>query len=70
MNSTDFKAPMGIHCGAPLRLTLHGPHSVLRKVSKALRVRINPFIDEHGPYVVIEKVTPEEVMIIAQILDG
>lgn len=54
----------------PSRLTLHGPHAVLRKISRALRVRIDPGLDVHGPYVVIDDVTPAEVAIIAQILDG
>ena len=54
----------------PSRLTLHGPHAVLRKISRALRVRIDPGLDVHGPYVVIENVTPAEVMIIAVILEN
>lgn len=53
----------------PSRLTLHGTHAVLRKISRALRVRIDPGLDIHGPYVVIDDVTPDEVMIIAEILE-
>jgi hypothetical protein len=55
--------------GLPARLKLHARHSVLRKVSTALRVRINPSMDELGPYVVIDDVSSAEVLIIAQILE-
>jgi|3_EtaG_2_1085321.scaffolds.fasta_scaffold20190_2 hypothetical protein len=55
--------------GLPARLKLHARHSVLRKVSTALRVRINPSMDELGPYVVIDDVTSADVLIIAQILE-
>lgn len=52
----------------PARLKLHARHSVLRKMSTALRVRISPSMDIHGSYIVIDDVTPEEVSVIAQIL--
>lgn len=54
--------------GRPARLKLHATHSVLRKISIALRVRIGPSMDEHEPYIIIDDVTPEEVLIIAEIL--
>jgi hypothetical protein len=70
MKESNRNTPGGGQDGMPSRLTLHGPHSVLRKVSKALRVRINPSLNKKGPYIVIEEVTSKEVTIIAQILEG
>lgn len=55
--------------GLPARLKLHAKHLVLRKISTALRVRINPSMDERGPYIVIDDVTSAEMLIIAQIFD-
>lgn len=55
--------------GPPARLKLHAKHSVLRKISTALRVRINPSMDELGPYIVIDDVTSAEMLIIAQIFE-
>ncbi|MEM5544981.1 hypothetical protein WNY61_19815 [Sulfitobacter sp. AS92] len=55
--------------GPPARLKLHAKHLVLRKISKALRVRINPSMDELGPYIVIDNVTSAEILIIAQIFE-
>jgi len=54
--------------GRSARLKLHASHSVLRKISIALRVRISPSMDIHGPYIIIDDVTPEEVMVIARVL--
>lgn len=56
--------------GLPARLKLHAKHSVLRKISKALRVRINPSMDKLGPYIVIDDVTSAEILIIAQIFEN
>ena len=53
--------------GLPARLKLHAKHLVLRKISTTLRVRINPSMDEFGPYIVIDDVTSAEILIIAQI---
>ncbi len=55
--------------GLPARLKLHAKHLVLRKISTALRVRINPSVDELGPYVVIDDVTSAEILMIAQIFE-
>ncbi len=55
--------------GPPARLKLHAKHSVLRKISTALRVRIDPSMDEFGPYIVIDDVTSAEILIIAQIFE-
>ena len=67
--SLDSNVSGKVNGGTPSRLTLHGPHSVLRKISRALRVRIDPGLDVHGPCVVIDDVTPAEVMFIAEILE-
>ena len=55
--------------GPPARLKLHAKHSVLRKILKALRVRINPSMDKLGPYIVIDDVTSAEILTIAQIFE-
>jgi len=55
--------------GPPARLKLHAKHSVLRKISTALRVRINPSMDKLGPYIVIDDVTSAEILIIAQLFE-
>lgn len=69
MNELNHNIPKAGQSGMPLRVTLHGPHSVLCKLSKALRVRINPSFNKQGPYIVVEEVTAREVMILAQILE-
>lgn len=69
MMPQESKVSHKVGGGTPSHLTLHGPHSVLRKISRALRVRIDPGSDIHGPYVAIDDVTPAEVMIIAEILE-
>ena len=69
MMTVESKASHKSSGDMPSRLTLHGPHAVLRKISRALRIRINPGLDIHGPYVVIDDVTPAEVMLIAEILN-
>ena len=55
--------------GQPARLQLYARHSVLRKISTALRVRISPSMDRLGPYIVVDDVTSAEVLIVAQILE-
>lgn len=54
--------------GPPTVLKLHASHTVLKKISTALRVRIDPSMDKLGPYVVIDDVTSAEVLVISQIL--
>lgn len=56
--------------GPPARLKLYAKHSVLRKISKTLRVRINPSMDTLGPYIVIDDVTSAEILTIAQIFEN
>ena len=53
-----------------VRLTLHGPHRVLRRVSRALNVRIWPAQDELGPYVVVDEVKAPDLAAIFHILSG
>ncbi len=53
----------------PARLKLHAKHSVLRKISTALRVRISPSMNVLGPYIVIDDVTSAEILIIAKIFE-
>lgn len=53
-----------------VRLTLHGQHAVLRKVSRALNVRIWPAQDALGPHVIVEEGTAAELAAIVQILSG
>ncbi|MEP4986172.1 MAG: hypothetical protein ABJV68_00500 [Paracoccaceae bacterium] len=67
MNDHDVRSR--IAGGPPPRLKLHAKHSVLRKISTALRVRIELSMDEFGPYIVIDDVTPAEILIIAQIFE-
>lgn len=55
--------------GPPTLLKLHASHTVLKKISTALRVRIDPSMDKLGPFIVIDNVTSAEVLIIAQILE-
>lgn len=56
--------------GPPTVLKLHASHTVLKKISTALRVRIELSMDELGPYVVIDGVTSAEVLVISQILEA
>ena len=67
MNDHDVRSRVA--GGPPPRLKLHAKHSVLRKISTALRVRIELSMDEFGPYIVIGDVTPAEILIIAQIFE-
>lgn len=66
-NEHDVRSRVG--GGPPARLKLHAKHSVLRKISTALRVRIDPSMDKFGPYIVIDDVTSAEILIIAQIFE-
>jgi len=66
-NDHDVRSRVG--GGPPPRLKLHAKHSVLRKISTALRVRIELSMDEFGPYIVIDDVTSAEILIIAQIFE-
>ncbi len=59
----------GVGGNMPLHLTLHGLNLSLRKISKALQVRINPSLDLRGPNVAIHDLTPSDVLIIAQVLE-
>jgi len=56
--------------GPPTVLKLHASHTVLKKISTALRVRIELSMDKFGPYVVIDGVTSAEVLVISQILEA
>jgi hypothetical protein len=56
--------------GPPTLLKLHASHTVLKKISTALRVRIDPSMDKLGPYIVINDVTSAEVLVIAQIFEA
>lgn len=54
----------------PTVLKLHASHTVLKKISTALRVRIDLSMDKLGPYVVVDDVTSAEVLVISQILEA
>lgn len=69
MTGPDHKGPHRSSHRLTARLTVHASHTVLRKVSTVLRVRIDPGLVVHGPCVVIDDVTPAELMIVAQILE-
>ena len=68
MTPVGRKGTQGSGLPPPVRIVLHGPHGVLRKVSRALRVRISPGHDIHGPFVVLEAVTADEMAVITEIL--
>ncbi|MCF7779349.1 hypothetical protein GLP59_17215 [Sulfitobacter sp. M220] len=56
--------------GPPTVLKLHASYTVLKKISTALRVRIDPSMDELGEYIVVNDVTSAEVLVISQILEA
>ncbi|SEP66466.1 hypothetical protein SAMN05428995_101440 [Loktanella sp. DSM 29012] len=68
MTLSDRKGTQGSGVPPPVRLVLHGPHGVLRKIARELRVRISPGHDIHGPFVVLEAVTADEMAVITEIL--
>ncbi|MFG6581447.1 hypothetical protein ACGYK1_18850 [Sulfitobacter sp. 1A13191] len=70
VEKSEDNASGQIRSAPPTVLKLHASHTVLKKISTALRVRIELSMDKLGPYVVIDDVTSAEVLVISQILEA
>ena len=70
VEKTEDNASGRKRSGPPAVLKLHASHTVLKKISTALRVRIELSMDKLGPYVVIDDVTSAEMLVISQILEA